>query len=212
MSEAREITIRRRDLESALTQLEPHPSPSVILEQYTIPPDIAAEMVYLAAYTFEDIVGKRVFDLGCGTGRLAISAAILGAREVVGVDVDGRAIDSARRNAALVGVEKTVTWVVSDISLINDHCDTVLQNPPFGVKSRGADRVFVQKALEIGRVIYSLHKAGPGNRRFLGRLVNMFGGDITHMFTMKLSIPPTFQFHRDRRHVTDVDLYRMTRR
>lgn len=166
-------------------------------------------MVHLATYTFNDIVGKRVFDLGCGTGRLAIASAILGAREVVGIDIDGRAIDVARRNAAKIGVEKAITWITSDIREIIDHCHTVLQNPPFGVRSRGADRVFVQKALEVGHVIYSLHKDGLRNRRFLSGFVKELGGDITHMFTMKLRIPPTFQFHQDKKHVVDVDLYRI---
>lgn len=212
MSRAREIATRKRDLESALTRLTPHQSPSVILEQYTIPPDVAAEIIHLAAYTFDDVIGKRVFDLGCGTGRLAIGAATLGAREVIGVDVDAEAIEIAKRNARLMGVERIVSWIVSDVGAVTDRCDTVLQNPPFGVRKRFADRVFVQKALEVGRVIYSLHKDGLRNRRFLSRFIKALGGDITHMFTMRLSIPPTFRFHRGRRHIIDVDLYRIEKR
>lgn len=212
MSRANEIAVRKRSLEAALTRIAPHPSPSPVLEQYTIPPDIAAEMIHLAAYTFGDIIGKKVFDLGCGTGRLAIGAAVLGAKEVIGVDVDSEAIEVAKRNTRLMGVERVVSWVVSDVGAITDHCDTVLQNPPFGVRKKFADRVFVQKALEVGEVIYSLHKDGLRNRRFLSRFVKALGGDITHMFMMRLDIPPTFRFHHDRRHVIDVDLYRIEKR
>ncbi len=43
--------------------------------------------------------GERVLDYGCGSGILAIAAAKLGAREVVGTDLDRQALDTARANA-----------------------------------------------------------------------------------------------------------------
>jgi len=43
--------------------------------------------------------GARVLDFGCGSGVLAIAAAKLGAREVVGTDIDGQALDAARANS-----------------------------------------------------------------------------------------------------------------
>ena len=46
--------------------------------------------------------GRRVLDVGCGSGILAIAAAKLGAREVRGVDTDPIAIEATdgerRRN------------------------------------------------------------------------------------------------------------------
>ncbi len=45
--------------------------------------------------------GKRVLDLGCGTGILAIAAALLGAQPVVAVDIDPRAVEVTRENARL---------------------------------------------------------------------------------------------------------------
>lgn len=48
--------------------------------------------------------GQHVLDVGTGTGILAIAAALLGAGEVVGVDVDPQAVDAARVNAADNGV------------------------------------------------------------------------------------------------------------
>jgi ribosomal protein L11 methyltransferase len=45
--------------------------------------------------------GEDVLDYGCGSGILAIAAVKLGARHVVGVDIDPQAIDASRQNAVL---------------------------------------------------------------------------------------------------------------
>jgi putative methylase len=87
--------IRKLDLERFLSKVKPHPSPNVDLEQYTLSESTAANMLYLAAYTYDDIVGNRVLDLGCGTGRLALAAAFLGAESIVGVDIDRTAVKVA---------------------------------------------------------------------------------------------------------------------
>ena len=44
--------------------------------------------------------GSRLLDYGCGSGILAIAAKLLGADEVVGVDIDEQAVQSTRLNAA----------------------------------------------------------------------------------------------------------------
>ena len=46
----------------------------------------------------------RVLDYGCGSGILAIAAALFGAAQVDGVDIDPAAVDAARANAAANGV------------------------------------------------------------------------------------------------------------
>lgn len=45
--------------------------------------------------------GEDVLDYGCGSGILAIAALKLGARRVVGVDIDSQAVTASRQNAAL---------------------------------------------------------------------------------------------------------------
>ncbi len=47
---------------------------------------------------------KRVLDLGCGSGILAIGALLLGCREAAGCDIDPKAPDVARANAELNGI------------------------------------------------------------------------------------------------------------
>ena len=52
----------------------------------------------LAALQELDLHGRRLIDLGTGTGVLAIAAALLGAADVVAVDHDPEAVAVARRN------------------------------------------------------------------------------------------------------------------
>ena len=49
------------------------------------------------------VPGGRVLDLGCGSGILSIAALALGADQVLGVDIDPKAVDVAYENAALNG-------------------------------------------------------------------------------------------------------------
>mgnify|MGYP003882835121 CR=1 FL=1 len=165
--------VRRSWLVRALESIPPHPRPSAGLEQYTIPAELATDILFLAAFTFGDIIGRSVLDLGCGTGRLAIGAALLGAREVLGVDIDGVAVGLAVESASRLGVSGRTAWVVGDIMAVRGPLDTGLQNPPFGVRRRGADRPFLAKAVEACSVVYSLHKSGEGNRRFLLSLIHI---------------------------------------
>ena len=50
-------------------------------------------------------VGQRVLDYGCGSGILAIGAALHGAAAVDAVDIDEAAVQSTRDNAAANGVQ-----------------------------------------------------------------------------------------------------------
>jgi putative methylase len=201
--------VRKIDLERALLKIEPHPTPKAHLEQYTISPAAAAEILYIAAYIYDDVIEKTVLDLGCGTGRLAIGAVILGADEAVGVDIDKLAVKTALRNAERMKVNKRTCWIAADIDALRGNFDTVLQNPPFGVQTRKADRKFIRKALELGRTIYSLHKSGNSNREFIKKFIDKHGGKVTGIFPMKMEIPRLFEFHTKRKYNVEVDLYRI---
>ena len=51
-----------------------------------------------------EIAGKRVVDYGCGSGILALAAALLGAESVIGVDNDPQALVATLDNASRNGV------------------------------------------------------------------------------------------------------------
>lgn len=201
----------RKELEILLQSLKAHPDPKPRLEQYTISAEAAAETLFVAEYQHHDISGRVVADLGCGTGRLALGSAYLGAELVVGVDLDEKAIETARLNTTMSGQQGRVQWILSDVAAIRGSFDTVIQNPPFGVLRKGADRVFIVKALEIGKVVYSLHKTGVKNRAFIMRLAQKHGGTISEIYQLEFEIPHMFSFHRKKKHLVKVDLFRMVK-
>ena len=52
----------------------------------------------------ERVRNKRVLDFGCGSGVVAVAAALAGAREVIACDIDPLALEATRLNAELNGV------------------------------------------------------------------------------------------------------------
>ncbi|WP_421132861.1 50S ribosomal protein L11 methyltransferase [Alteromonas sp. A079] len=52
-----------------------------------------------------DMTGKTVVDFGCGSGILALAALKLGAKEVIGIDIDPQALQATEENARRNGVE-----------------------------------------------------------------------------------------------------------
>ena len=73
--------------------------------------------------------GKRVLDMGSGTGVLAIVAAKLGAESVLAVEIDDMAEESVRENIALNGVAEKIESICGDASAIEGRAfDIVLAN------------------------------------------------------------------------------------
>ena len=45
-----------------------------------------------------------------------------------------------------LNLKKITNWITGDIEVIHGSFDTILQNPPFGVQKRKADRRFITKS------------------------------------------------------------------
>lgn len=201
--------VRKRELERILSKIEANPVPDAYLEQYTTPSTVAAEVLYMAAYIYDDIIDKTIVELGCGTARLAIGAALLGAREVVGVDIDSTVVKAARKNAETIGVKEKINWIAADIGVVKGTFDTILQNPPFGIQRKRADRPFLRKSLQLSGTIYSFHKSGESNRDFIKKFIEEHGGKVTNIFPVTMEIPRMFKFHTKKKKSINVDLYRI---
>ncbi|MHA1377248.1 MAG: METTL5 family protein [Candidatus Helarchaeota archaeon] len=200
--------IARKNLEIILQKLDIYPSPQLKLEQYPIDAKSAANILYFASFNNQDIYNKIVLDFGCGTGRLAIGASLLGAKKVIGIDIDPLALEIAEKNANKVNC-KNIEWIEEDISICSIRGDTIIQNPPFGVQNKGNDLKFLKKALELGKSIYSFHKSGNRNRSFLKKNILKLGGKIDSIIEMELTIPYQFEFHKKKSYKVKVDLWRI---
>ncbi len=74
-------------------------------------------MLVLADVKANDIV----YDLGCGDGRIVIAAAKNFGAHAVGVDIDPKRINDAKRNAQQAGVENLVRFEEGDLFNADIH-------------------------------------------------------------------------------------------
>jgi putative methylase len=202
--------MKLRTLEMKLQRLEGFSRPQAALEQYQTPATLAARLLYHALMK-GDIAGKRVFDLGCGTGVLAIGAALLGAASVTGVDIDKRALAVARKNADLLGME--VMFLAMDVREGECRerigaCDTAVMNPPFGAQKAHADRPFIDCALAVAPVTYSIFNAG--SIPFVETYTTQ-RAEITEKIGGAFQIRRTFAFHTKDVQEIEVEILRLKR-
>jgi putative methylase len=202
--------MKLKQLEMTLQRLAGFSRPQAALEQYQTPAPLAARLLYHALMK-GDIEGKRVLDLGCGTGILAIGAALLGAASVTGVDIDEKALAVARENAALSGTD--IGFLVADLRDGRcreriDPCDTVVMNPPFGAQKAHADRPFIDCALSLAPVTYSIFNAGsiPFVEAYTARKA-----EITEKVGGSFPIKRTFAFHTKDVQEIEVEILRLKR-
>ena len=85
--------------------------PETSLAPYVPTPyDVVNRMLELAEVTSDDVV----YDLGCGDGRIVITAAERFGARGVGIDYDPERIAEANANAARRGVQDLVTFIQQD--------------------------------------------------------------------------------------------------
>jgi len=75
------------------------------------PDDVVAEMLKMADVDKEDVL----YDLGCGDGRIVITAVKESGCRGVGIDIDPIRIKESRENAIEAGVSDRVEFILSDL-------------------------------------------------------------------------------------------------
>lgn len=194
-------TIRRKDLERALEQVPRHAAPDPDLEQYRTPAPIAADLCW-EAMRAGDLTGKRVLDLGCGTGMLSLGAALCGAEEVVGIDIDRQSLGTAEQAVTRTPHPGGVVFEEHDLREwhTEERFDTVLMNPPFGAQkaNRRGDRLFYERAAEAvkgpaGGAVWFL--AQTRSERFLAGFIAELGGSVEKALEWDYPIEAQFAFH-----------------
>ena len=99
---------------------------------------------------------KSILDAGTGSGVLAIAAALLGQRnaEMIAIDIDPTALENARANARLNGVEKSIRFTSVPLASIHRHFDLIMANILSGT--------LIELAPHLRRIV------APGGRLILG--------------------------------------------
>jgi SAM-dependent methyltransferase len=121
------------------------------------PPDVVERMLALGQVTNADVV----YDLGCGDGRIPITAAKKYGARGVGLDIDPRRIEESRANAKIAGVERLVEFRVEDV-MKADVSRATLVTLYLLSSSNAKLRPMLQKQLRPGaRIVSHAFSMGP---------------------------------------------------
>ncbi|GFR51565.1 hypothetical protein Agub_g13985, partial [Astrephomene gubernaculifera] len=219
--------MKLKELHALMQDIAPFSRPKPELEQYPTGPHLASRLLFAVDSSYDELAGRTVVDLGCGTAMLSIGAALLGARHVVGLDVDVEALQTAAENVAQFGggddddeeedeeeQRLPIDLLLADVRelplrLPLLRADTVLMNPPFGTKQKGVDMAFLRAAFSVSRhSVYSLHKSST--REYIAKMAKRDLGAVSAevLAQLRYDLPATMKFHKQRSVDIEVDLWR----
>jgi putative methylase len=192
----------RKQLAILLSELNTFSSPNIALEQYSSDGDVAAILLW-RAHMQGHLYQQNIVDLGAGTGLLGIGALLLGAKHVTFVDIDPRMKDEIQKNINLIKEEWDIdllpeswSFILSDVKDVytKELFSTVIMNPPFGTKKKHADKKFLQKAITLSDVVYSMHKTTT--KVFLDAFARTEGLNVDWEENTSFPLKNTQQIHR----------------
>lgn len=208
----------RSGLAIRLSAIKGFNAPKVSAEQYMTDSEIAATVLW-DVYMKGDINGKAIADLGCGTGILGIGARLLGASKVYFIESDSLAMEICKENVnenkdSMNGLgneesECLSEYFLGDVSEFNKDVDTVIMNPPFGVKSEHSDRKFLEKAFEISGVVYSFHKSET--KEFIERFAKQKNFMIDQVIDFEWPLKASMGFHKKKIEKINVSCFRFVK-
>ncbi|MFX0105388.1 MAG: METTL5 family protein [Candidatus Hodarchaeota archaeon] len=210
------MKISKKELISIIQNTETFTNPKIDLEQYCIDASCAVDIIYYAGFEFNDIKKSIIVDLGAGTGRLSIGSALFNALYVLSVDIDMIALKILKKNIFNLNLDQVIFPICADIEyleisrrLIPKNIKiTTIMNPPFGVQTKFADRIFLNKAFSFSDIIYSIHLANVKIHKFISNYVKKFNWKVDNVLPFTMVIDKTFPFHRKKAKKIDVHVYR----
>jgi len=115
--------------------------------------------------------GEEVLDIGTGTGFLALTASILGARSVLGTDISPRAVKVATANAQLNRV-RNIEFVLGDVyqPIWSKFFDLIVCNPPMTPSPRRVN-TSTWGGYNGRLILDEVLRGAPAHLRLGGRLV-----------------------------------------
>jgi predicted RNA methylase len=203
----------RRELAVFLSKLKVFEKPHIQLEQYSTDSDVAAQLLW-QAHLNNELENCSIIDLGCGTGILGIGALLLGAKKITFIDIDATVLKTLKENLEFTydhweieDFDNRWEFINSDASRIKTEelqADIVITNPPFGTKTKHADKLFLEVATKIAPITYSMHKTST--KSFLTSFASSNNIQIIWQEDIKYPLKPTMGIHRKRLERIDVTL------
>ena len=202
--------MRARRLAMLLSGLEPHPSNSVELEQYTTDGDLAVRWLS-DIVAFGDLSEScKVADLGAGNGVLGLGALAMGAGRAILVETDQAACGVARSNAESMGLTDSVQVIHSTLGsdpVDLGSADVVVSNPPWGSQSPKADRPFIDSILSARVPSHLMHSSEASH---IEPLFGEQGWSVERYGEADFALPAVYSHHSRQRGKTRAAFWRLT--
>lgn len=129
-----------------------------------------------------------------------------------GFDIDPSALALSVQNASDRDLLDRCDFILCDVANV-EKCvqpkrfDTVIMNPPFGTREKGADIKFLKVAFQMAnKAVYSLHKTST--RRHVTSAAKRLGVHSKVVAELKFDLPSTYKFHKHDSVDVKVDLIR----
>ncbi len=189
--------ISKSQLAIKLSKLKVFENPKVRYEQYPTDSEIVAEILW-NMHMQDEIQGKVIVDAGCGTGILGIGCLLLGAKRIIFIEIDEKAVETLHKNLESEGLNDLNSYkiIIDDIKNIDFKANLTIQNPPFGVQTKHADKIFLEKALSNSNIVYSMHKSET--KGFVEAVCKDNNAKITQEFKFKFPLKQTYKHHTKR--------------
>lgn len=213
------MAISKKEFIFRIQNTETFIDPKVELEQYSIDASCAVDIIYIAGFEFNDINQKIIVDLGAGTGRLSIATTFFKPAYVLSVDIDLSALFILKKNIKKLQLENIIFPICTDVKyfeiskfLLPNSQITTIMNPPFGVKKRTADRIFLERAFAFSNIVYSIHLANKGVHNFISNFIRKYNWKIDYVLPFNMILERSFQFHEQKKKKINVNLYRFIKK
>jgi len=215
------MKFNKKNLVSIIQNTESYSNPIIELEQYTINASTAVDIIYYAGFEFNDINQSTfIIDLGAGTGRISIASAFFNASHVLSVDIDINALKILKKNVLSLELSHIISPLCADIEYLEisrrllpkNMKITTIMNPPFGVQTKFADRIFLKKAFYFSDIVYSIHLANKKVYNFISAYINKLGWKIDNVLPFSMVLERQFPFHTQKTKKINVHIYRFIKK